>query len=78
MKSISMRERLAGPELTSKMADATTGYIHVMEFSKRVARPAETGGRRAGQDRRDPLRRSTCAARRGATSTTALRRHDCS
>ena len=30
-----VRERLAGPELTSKMADATTGYIHLMEFSKR-------------------------------------------
>ncbi len=30
-----VRERLAGPELTSKMADPMTGYIHVMEFSKR-------------------------------------------
>jgi carboxyl-terminal processing protease len=30
-----VRERMAGPELTSKMADAMTGYIHVMEFSKR-------------------------------------------
>src|SRR5882672_786408 len=30
-----VRERLTGPELTSKMADPTTGYIHVMEFSKR-------------------------------------------
>ena len=30
-----VRERLTGPELTSKMADATTGYIHLMEFSKR-------------------------------------------
>ena len=30
-----VRERLAGPELTSRMADATTGYIHVMEFSRR-------------------------------------------
>ena len=30
-----VRERLAGPELTSKMADPTTGYIHVMEFSRR-------------------------------------------
>jgi carboxyl-terminal processing protease len=30
-----VRERPAGPELTSKMADPMTGYIHVMEFSKR-------------------------------------------
>ena len=30
-----VRERITGPELTSKMADPMTGYIHVMEFSKR-------------------------------------------
>jgi carboxyl-terminal processing protease len=30
------RERGAAPELTSKMADATTGYIHIIEFSKRA------------------------------------------
>jgi len=30
-----VRERPAGPELTSKMADSMTGYIHVMEFSRR-------------------------------------------
>jgi carboxyl-terminal processing protease len=30
-----IRERVTGPELTSRMADATTGYIHVVEFSKR-------------------------------------------
>ena len=30
-----VRERPAGVELTSKMADPMTGYIHVMEFSKR-------------------------------------------
>jgi len=30
------RERGAAPELTSKMADATTGYIHIVEFSKRA------------------------------------------
>ena len=30
------RERAAAPpELTSKMADATTGYLHILEFSKR-------------------------------------------
>jgi carboxyl-terminal processing protease len=30
------RERVAAPpELSSKMADATTGYIHILEFSKR-------------------------------------------
>jgi carboxyl-terminal processing protease len=30
------RERVATPpELTSKMADATTGYVHIIEFSKR-------------------------------------------
>jgi carboxyl-terminal processing protease len=30
------RERVATPpELTSKMADATTGYVHILEFSKR-------------------------------------------
>jgi len=30
------RERVATPpELTSKMADATTGYVHIFEFSKR-------------------------------------------
>jgi carboxyl-terminal processing protease len=31
-----VRERLAATELTSKMADATTGYIHIVEFSKRA------------------------------------------
>ena len=31
-----VRERVTGPELTSKMADPTTGYIHVMEFSRRA------------------------------------------
>ena len=30
------RERGAAPELTSKMADSTTGYIHLIEFSKRA------------------------------------------
>ena len=30
-----VRERMAGPELTSKMADPMTGYIRVVEFSKR-------------------------------------------
>jgi carboxyl-terminal processing protease len=30
------RERGAAPELTSKMADATTGYIQIVEFSKRA------------------------------------------
>jgi len=30
------RERVAAPELTSKMADSTTGYIHIIEFSKRA------------------------------------------
>jgi carboxyl-terminal processing protease len=30
------RDRVAVPELTSKMADSTTGYIHVNEFSKRA------------------------------------------
>ena len=30
------RERVAAsPELTSKMADPTTGYVHILEFSKR-------------------------------------------
>jgi carboxyl-terminal processing protease len=30
------RERVAvSPELTSKMADPTTGYVHILEFSKR-------------------------------------------
>jgi carboxyl-terminal processing protease len=29
-----VRERPAGPQFTSKMADSMTGYIHVMEFSK--------------------------------------------
>ena len=30
------RDRVAVPELTSKMADAATGYIHVNEFSRRA------------------------------------------
>jgi len=30
------RERGAAPELTSKMADPTTGYIHIIEFSRRA------------------------------------------
>ena len=29
-----VRERIAGPELTSRMANATTGYVRVVEFSK--------------------------------------------
>jgi carboxyl-terminal processing protease len=29
-----VRERLNGPELTSRMADASTGYIRIIEFSK--------------------------------------------
>ena len=28
------RERIAGPELTSKMANATTGYVRVVDFTK--------------------------------------------
>lgn len=28
-----VRERLAGPDLTSRMADATTGYVKVIDFS---------------------------------------------
>jgi carboxyl-terminal processing protease len=28
------RERISGPELTSRMADGSTGYIRLMEFSK--------------------------------------------
>src|SRR4051812_16938370 len=31
-----MRERAMAPELTSKMADSTTGYIHMLEFSRRA------------------------------------------
>ena len=30
------RERVAVPELTSKMADPMTGYIHIVEFSRRA------------------------------------------
>jgi carboxyl-terminal processing protease len=30
------RERVATPELTSKMADPMTGYIHILEFSRRA------------------------------------------
>ena len=30
------RERVTVPELTSKMADAMTGYIHIAEFSRRA------------------------------------------
>ncbi|HEY6214200.1 MAG TPA: S41 family peptidase [Vicinamibacterales bacterium] len=30
------RERTTAPELTSKMADATTGYVHIIEFSRRA------------------------------------------
>jgi len=30
------RERIPATELTSKMADATTGYIHIVEFSRRA------------------------------------------
>jgi len=29
-----VRERLAGPELTSRMADATTGYVRIIDFTK--------------------------------------------
>jgi carboxyl-terminal processing protease len=32
-----VRERVGGPELTSHMADATTGYIHVADFEKDTA-----------------------------------------
>src|SRR5258705_770196 len=30
------RERTTAPELSSKMADPTTGYIHIVEFSRRA------------------------------------------
>src|SRR5690349_23337555 len=30
------RERIPATELTSKMADASTGYIHIVEFSRRA------------------------------------------
>ena len=29
-----VRERVAGPDMTSRMADATTGYIRIVEFTK--------------------------------------------
>lgn len=32
-----VRERVGGPELTSHMADATTGYVHVADFEKDTA-----------------------------------------
>jgi carboxyl-terminal processing protease len=32
-----VRERIADPELTSRMADASTGYIHVADFEKDTA-----------------------------------------
>ena len=32
-----VRERLAGPEITSRMADGTTGYIRVLQFSAESA-----------------------------------------
>jgi len=31
-----VRERIAATELTSKMADGSTGYIHIVEFTKRA------------------------------------------
>ena len=31
-----VRERLAGPALTSRMANAATGYVHILEFSKQT------------------------------------------
>lgn len=31
------RERLAGPDITSRMADATTGYVRVLQFSSESA-----------------------------------------
>jgi carboxyl-terminal processing protease len=31
-----VRERVAATELTSKMADGSTGYIHIVEFTKRA------------------------------------------
>jgi carboxyl-terminal processing protease len=31
-----VRERLAGPPLTSRMANAATGYVHILEFSKQT------------------------------------------
>ena len=52
------RERVATPpELTSKMADATTGYVHIIEFSKRSPVLIQAGGRRAGKNGRDSVRR---------------------
>jgi carboxyl-terminal processing protease len=32
-----VRERLTGPELTSRMANATTGYIRIVDFTKETA-----------------------------------------
>ena len=47
------RERIAGPDLTSKMANATTGYVRVVDFTKetpaRVKQAFETLGKSGAQ-----------------------------
>ena len=66
-----VRERIAGPELTSRMANATTGYVRIVDFTQGVAGPDQAGLRRAGQDRRHALRDRS--ARHGARRS--RRRH---
>ena len=36
-----VRERISGPELTSRMANATTGYIRIVDFTKESAQRIE-------------------------------------
>ena len=49
-----VRERIAGPELTSKMADPMTGYIHDGILHP-LAGPVEASRRRARENRRHRL-----------------------
>ena len=54
-RSTLTRERPTAPELTSRMANATTGYIRIVEFTADAPARDQAGRRRARQDRRDTV-----------------------
>ena len=51
-----IRERITGPELTSRMANATTGYVRIVDFTKDSPARLKQAFDAPGQVRRDALR----------------------
>jgi len=78
-----VRERIGGPELNSRMANPTTGYIHIIDFTKESGQD-QAGVRGARQDGRDALHhrsaghgaRRSRRGRRGGAAVRARRHSD--